>query len=70
MQDLGPNVENLRQQCGGRFSLKTTLMIGVQILDRLQYLHENGFLHCDIKPDNFVTGVAPKLKHKIFLVDF
>ena len=31
-EELGKNIEYYRQVCGGRFSLKTTLMIGLQML--------------------------------------
>ena len=35
MNMLGPNLEQLMNLCGGNFSLKTTMMVGLQILDRL-----------------------------------
>jgi len=56
--------------CGGRFSLKTTLMIGLQMLERIQFIHDNGFLHGDVKPNNFIMGKTGKLKHKLYMVDF
>jgi serine/threonine protein kinase len=56
--------------CGGRLSLKTVIMLGLQILDRIEYIHENGFLHGDIKPSNFMIGKIGKLKHKVYLADF
>jgi serine/threonine protein kinase len=69
-EELGKNLEEARLGCGGRFSLKTTLMIGLQMLERIEYIHELGFLHGDIKPSNFQIGKSPKVKHKIFLTDF
>ena len=39
MEVLGSNLADLLQFCGGKFSLKTTLVIGLQILDRLETLH-------------------------------
>jgi len=31
----GPNLDQLLKLCGGTFSLKTTMIIGLQLLDRL-----------------------------------
>jgi hypothetical protein len=41
MEELGENIDALRIRCGGRLSLKTVLMVGVQILERIEYLHRN-----------------------------
>jgi hypothetical protein len=35
MDIYGPNLLQLMKLCGGKFSARTTLMIGLQILDRL-----------------------------------
>jgi hypothetical protein len=32
---LGPNLDQLLKLCGGSFSLKTTMLIALQVLDRL-----------------------------------
>lgn len=66
---FGHNIEQLKQKCNGRFSLKTSLMLGLQMLERIKYVHECGLLHGDIKPENFLIGLT-KLKHKLFLIDF
>lgn len=58
MSILGPNIEQLLKLCGGSFSLKTTMLIALQILDRLEILHNYGFIYGDIKPDNFVVGLG------------
>jgi serine/threonine protein kinase len=44
-------------------------MIGIQMVERIEYLHENGIIHGDIKPNNFIVGKG-KLRHKIYLADF
>lgn len=32
-------------------------------------MHQNGFLHRDIKPDNFLIG-ASRSQHVIYIIDF
>ena len=45
-------------------------MVGLQMLERIEFIHENGFIHGDIKPSNFLMGFSGKLRHKVYLVDF
>jgi serine/threonine protein kinase len=69
MDILGKSLEDLNQECKGKFSLKTVLLLGEQMIRRIQYLHNCRFLHRDIKPDNFVMGVENR-KHNVFIIDF
>ena len=39
MEQLGPDLEVLQKVCGGKFSIKTTALIGLQILDILELFH-------------------------------
>jgi serine/threonine protein kinase len=50
-------------------SLKTVLVLGIQIIKRIQSLHDNYLLHRDIKPSNFVFGNGNDI-NKLFMVDF
>lgn len=69
MDLLGKSLEELNQLCKGKLSLKTVLLLGEQMIDRIQYLHHRHFLHRDIKPDNFVMGKNNK-RHSVYIIDF
>ncbi|KAG5980968.1 hypothetical protein E4U55_003449 [Claviceps digitariae] len=66
---LGPSLEDVFNYCNRKFSLKTVLLIADQCIRRLKYIHEKGFLHCDIKPDNFLLGTGRK-GNVIYVIDF
>ena len=60
----GPNLGGLvRSQPGARCDAATTLGIGSQVCQALEYAHSHGILHRDIKPENIMITSAglPKL---------
>ena len=70
MQRLGRSVEDLRAAAPeGRLSLPVVVGIARQALSRLQNMHELGYVHRDIKPQNFLFGVGDKAG-VLYLIDF
>ena len=68
MQLLGKSLENLLME-RKIFSLKTVCMVGYQMINILEFIHEKHILHRDIKPDNFVMGLD-ELSNIVYLIDF
>lgn len=69
MDLLGPSLEDLFNYCGRKFSLKTTMMLGIELITRLEFIHHRNFIHRDIKPDNFVVGIGDRA-NVIYILDF
>ena len=49
--------------------MKTVLMLADLMIRRIEYIHNKGFIHRDIKPDNFVMGRGSYSK-MLFIIDF
>ena len=69
MELLGQSLENLFQAQNKSFSIKTACMLGIQMIDRIEYVHSRKIIHRDIKPDNFVIGRGLK-SHIVYILDF
>ena len=69
MELLGPSLEDMFEYCKRKFTVKTVLMIADQLVQWMEYMHNKYFLHRDIKPDNFLTGLSKK-QHIIYAIDF
>lgn len=69
MELLGYSLDVLFKGCRSKFSLKTTLLLADQMIQRLEFMHSRGLVHRDMKPDNFMMGVG-KTQHHVYLIDF
>lgn len=69
IQLLGPSLEDLFEWCGRKFSIPTVSRLAIQMIERIQFLHENNLIYRDIKPDNFLIG-ATTSDNTIYMVDY
>ncbi|KAI7980147.1 Casein kinase 1-like protein 1 [Camellia lanceoleosa] len=69
MDLLGPSLEDLFNFCSRKLSLKTVLMLADQMINRVESVHSKSFLHRDIKPDNFLMGLARRAT-QVYIIDF
>ena len=65
---LGKSLETLFLDSSKIFTLLDICQISLQCLDRIEFVHSKGIIHCDIKPDNFVVGIEDP--DVIYLIDF
>jgi casein kinase 1 len=66
---LGPSLEDLFNMCNRKFSLKTVVNLGDQMINRIECVHAKNVLHRDIKPDNFLIGLGMKA-NQVYVIDF
>lgn len=67
MELLGPSIDSLLEKLG-TFTIKTILMMGIEMLKCLEYLHGCKIAHGDIKADNF--AISANDPRKIMIFDF
>lgn len=68
MQKLGPSILDIYEMSGRDFSFETIVKLMQDVILRLKEFHSCGYVHRDIKPDNFCVGSDDQ--SKIYLIDF
>lgn len=69
MELLGPSLEELLNIYEKKLNLYSVLNIGYYIIDGIKLFHNAGYIHRDIKPNNFLIGRKDKAD-TIFIMDF
>ncbi|XP_036190384.1 serine/threonine-protein kinase VRK2 isoform X6 [Myotis myotis] len=67
MERLGMDLQKISDQ-NGTFRKSTVLQLGVRMLDVLEYIHENEYVHGDIKAANLLLGY--KNPDQVYLADY
>lgn len=67
MDLLGPSLESLLEKYK-KIGMKTIILLAMSMLDVIKHIHNNGYIHRDIKPDNFAIGYNNL--NKLYCIDF
>jgi serine/threonine protein kinase len=67
MDLLGESLESLLGK-SKRFGMKTIILLAMSMIDIIKHVHSCGYIHRDIKPDNFAIGYTES--QKLYCIDF
>ena len=65
---LGDSLDSIFENKYNYFNLKDVCMLGLQLIDRLEFIHSKNIIHRDIKPENILIDY--ETKKIIYLIDF
>jgi len=69
MEMLGPSLENKFDNNDRKISLQCLFKVGLDMLELIRNFHRRGFIHRDIKPNNFLFNYQ-KPNDKLYIMDF
>jgi len=69
MEMLGENLEMRCEANNRHTNVQTIAWTGIKCLDMLEALHKKGYVHADVKPDNFLLGLGTVAPYALYMVD-
>uniref|UniRef100_A0A182RD83 non-specific serine/threonine protein kinase n=1 Tax=Anopheles funestus TaxID=62324 RepID=A0A182RD83_ANOFN len=67
---FGASLQSVYMQNKKCLPLSTVCRAGMQMLDVLEYIHSNQYVHADLKGDNILFGMGDRGRERLYLVDF
>jgi serine/threonine protein kinase len=72
MDLLGPSLDKFYKVFNKQFSIDTAVNLGYQMINRIEHVHKMGYVHRDIKPNNFLLGKFNRIcsDDLVYIIDF
>ncbi|KAK3093890.1 hypothetical protein FSP39_021504 [Pinctada imbricata] len=72
MPRFGSDLQKVFEGSGKRLEKNSVYCLAIRMIDALEYLHENDYVHADVKASNMLLGFhgGKILPNEIYLVDF
>ncbi|XP_035899832.1 serine/threonine-protein kinase VRK1 [Anopheles stephensi] len=67
---FGASLQSVYIQNKHCLPLSTVCRAAMQMLDVLEYIHSNQYVHADLKGDNILFGMGDRGRERLYLVDF
>ncbi|XP_042902557.1 serine/threonine-protein kinase VRK1 isoform X2 [Parasteatoda tepidariorum] len=69
LEKFGKDLQKLLEENNRKFPPETVYNIALSVINVLEYIHSNGYIHGDVKPANLLLGPNKKTENQVYLVD-